>query len=202
MKEEKESELQKMLSGKPHQIDDPELFALRAKCRTLLNRYNSTLDEKENDERKQILAELFGFDKVRDDVHIQAPFYCDYGRHIRIGKNFMANYDCVILDCAEVYIGDNVLLAPKVQIYPVFHPTDPIARATPTDISKPIRIGNNVWIGGGSIILPGVTIGDNTIIGAGSVVSRNIESDVIAVGNPCRVIRKLDPSEYGKRIFL
>jgi len=114
----------------------------------------------------------------------------------------MANFDCVILDCGPVMIGDNVMLAPKVQLYAAYHPTDPVLRYSGQEFGGTIRIGNNVWIGGGSIVLPHVTIGDNAVIGAGSVVSKDIPANVIAVGNPCRVLRELNPSEYGQRMFL
>lgn len=106
------------------------------------------------------------------------------------------------MDGGQVFIGDDVLFAPKVQLYTAFHPTDPVFRAQLLEITRPIRIGNRVWIGGGAIVLPGVTIGDNAIIGAGSVVTKDVGSNVIAAGNPCRIIRKLDTSEYGKRVFV
>ncbi|MCC8089062.1 MAG: sugar O-acetyltransferase [Rikenellaceae bacterium] len=195
----RKSEWDKLLACEPHNTTDSQLAMLRRRCRRLLNIYNNMEDD--DVKRKEVMEELL-MKPLGSDFFIQPPFYCDYGINIHVGKNFMANFDCVILDCAPVYIGDNVLLAPKVQIYAVGHPTDPVTRSQPIDIGKTVRIGSNVWIGGGAIILPGVTIGDNTIIGAGSVVTKDVEPDVIAAGNPCRVIRKLDPSEYGKRMMI
>lgn len=195
------TEYEKMIGGELHRSDDPDLEARRQKCREILTEYNKRMDGGDSPEMRRLRAQLFGTQE-RDDVVLQPPFYCDYGVNIHIGKRFGANFDCVLLDCAEIFIGDNVMLGPKVQIYTVYHPTDPIGRATYTEIAKPIYIGNDVWIGGGSILLPGVKIGDNTIIGAGSVVTKDIPANVIAVGNPCRVIRELDPDEYGKQMFL
>ncbi|HEY9654713.1 MAG TPA: sugar O-acetyltransferase, partial [Crinalium sp.] len=116
----------------------------------------------------------------------------DYGSHITVGDRFYMNYGGVILDCNTVHIGNDVLCAPYVQIYTAYHPTDPTVRLTGRELAAPIRIGNNVWIGGGAIICPGVTIGDNTTIGAGSVVTKDIPANVVAVGNPCRVLRSVD----------
>ena len=139
--------------------------------------------------RSQILQELFG--QVGQNVTILPPLHCDYGKNIYAGDGLYMNYGCVILDCNTVHIGDNVLCAPYVQIYTAYHPTDPETRLSGKELAAPIKIGNNVWIGGGAIICPGVTIGDNTTIGAGSVVVKDIPANVVAVGNPCRVIRKL-----------
>lgn len=193
------TEWQKMIAGEVYDVADPEVSGRLEKCRELVHRYNA-LGEKHPDKRI-VLNEIFGR-PLGTDVFIQSPFFCDYGVNIQIGKNFYANFDCVILDGGQVFIGDNVLFAPKVQLYTAFHPTDPVHRSQGLEMAQPIRIGNNVWVGGGAIVLPGVAIGDNTIIGAGSVVTKDVESDVVAAGNPCRVIRKLDPSEYGKRAFL
>jgi maltose O-acetyltransferase len=140
-------------------------------------------------ERSQLLHQLFA--KVGKNAKIVPNFYCDYGCHIYVGDNFYMNYGCVILDCHTVHIGDNVLCAPYVQIYTAYHPVDPNIRLTGKELAAPIKIGNNVWIGGGAIICPGVTIGDNTTIGAGSVVTKSIPENVVAAGNPCRVIREL-----------
>jgi maltose O-acetyltransferase len=135
------------------------------------------------------LKELFG--KIGGAIEVEPPFHCDYGTNIFVGKNFYMNFGCVILDCAEVHIGDNVLCGPYTQIYTAHHPTDPRARLTRLELAHPVSIGNNVWIGGGVIICPGVTIGDNTTIGAGSVVTKDLPGNVIATGNPCRIIRRL-----------
>ncbi len=149
----------------------------------LLRRYNQTTEE-EWENRTQILQELFG--SVGESPSILPPFHCDYGSNIHVGNRFYMNYGCVILDCNTVHIGSDVLCAPYVQIYTAYHPTDPAVRLTGRELAAPIVIGNNVWIGGGAIICPGVTIGDNTTIGAGSVVVKDIPANVIAVGNPCR----------------
>lgn len=199
MRKNEKSEWEKLLDSEPYRSDDAKLVSLRRKSRELLQIYNN-LDENLVNYRS-ILSKLLGTE-VGENVFIQPPFYCDYGVNIHIGENFMANFNCVILDCAPVTFGDHVLLGPNVQIYAVGHPTDPVTRALPIDVPKAINIGNHVWIGGGSIILPGVTIGDNVIIGSGSVVTKDIESDVIAAGNPCRVIRRLNPEDYGTKMMI
>ncbi|HEY9297624.1 MAG TPA: sugar O-acetyltransferase, partial [Phormidium sp.] len=164
------------------------LETLHLKACKLIRLFNNT-GEEEKDLRSQILQDLFA--KVGKNPQIIPNFYCDYGCHIYVGDNFYMNYGCVILDCNTVHIGDNVLCGPYVQIYTAYHPVDPNIRLTGKELAAPILIGNNVWIGGGVIICPGVTIGDNTTIGAGSVVTKNIPENVVAVGNPCQVIREL-----------
>ncbi|WP_319580743.1 sugar O-acetyltransferase [uncultured Methanospirillum sp.] len=129
---------------------------------------------------------------VDKTIIIETPFYCDYGVNITFGKNFYANFNCVILDCARVQIGENTLLGPGVQIYTATHPVNPSTRRSHVECAYPVTIGDNVWIGGGSIILPGVTIRNNSVIGAGSVVTKDIPDDVVAVGNPCRVMRSIN----------
>jgi maltose O-acetyltransferase len=123
-------------------------------------------------------------------VVIMPSFYCDYGENIKFGKNVFVNYNCVFLDCNEIEIGDNVFIAPGVQLYTALHPINPEQRNTLTESARKIKIGANCWIGGGSIILPGVEIGEGTTIGAGSVVTKNIAPRVVACGNPCTVIRE------------
>lgn len=126
-------------------------------------------------------------------AYLEPPFRCDYGANITLGKNFYANFNCVVLDVAPVVIGDNVLFAPNVQIYTAGHPLDVKSRVEEgIEFGTPITIGNNVWLGGGVIVCPGVTIGDNSVIGAGSVVTKDVPANVVAAGNPCRVIRTLD----------
>ncbi|NJO39441.1 MAG: sugar O-acetyltransferase [Cyanobacteria bacterium CRU_2_1] len=186
MENEQKTEKQKMLAGELYLAADLELAAESKRARRLLESYNRTsIDEPEK--RSQLLRDLFG--SVGESPSIVPPFHCDYGSHIHIGDRFYMNYGGVILDCNTVHIGDDVLCAPYVQIYAAYHPTDPTVRLTGKELAAPIRIGNNVWIGGGVIICPGVTIGDNTTIGAGSVVVKDIPANVIAVGNPCRVLR-------------
>ncbi|MBE8997779.1 sugar O-acetyltransferase [Nostoc sp. LEGE 12447] len=182
------TEKQKMLAGELYLAEDPELAAGNKRASRLLRRYNSTTEEQQ-EQRQQILQELFG--KIGDKVSIVPPFHCDYGSNIFVGDKLYMNYGCVILDCNTVHIGDNVLCAPYVQIYTAYHPVEPEIRLSGRELAAPINIGNNVWIGGSAIICPGVTIGDNTTIGAGSVVVKDIPENVVAAGNPCRVIRYL-----------
>ncbi|HLO83950.1 MAG TPA: sugar O-acetyltransferase [Nostocaceae cyanobacterium] len=182
------TEKQKMLAGELYLSEDMELTAGRKRASRLLRRYNSTTEEQEQEQQK-ILTELFA--NIGEKAQVIPPLHCDYGTNIFIGNNLYMNYGCVILDCHTVHIGDNVLLGPCVQIYAAYHPIDPEIRLTGRELAAPITIGNNVWIGGNAIICPGVTIGDNTTIGAGSVVTKDIPANVVAVGNPCRVIRNL-----------
>ena len=177
-----------MLAGVLYLAADAELAAERRNARRLARLYNASTED-EDDVRQELLREWFG--KVGAGISIEPPFRCDYGYNIRVGDNFYANYGCVILDCNVVEIGDNVLLAPGVQIYAAYHPVDPEERLTGRELAAPVTIGNNVWIGGGAIICPGVSIGDNTTIGAGSVVTKDIPANVVAVGNPCRVVREI-----------
>jgi maltose O-acetyltransferase len=182
------SDLQNMIDEENYNSSVPELVQMRKDARILMKKYNdSGLDSEE--ERLVILTKLFG--KHEGGIKIEPPFFCDYGFNIKVGKNFYMNFDCVILDCASVEIGDNVLCGPKVQLYTPSHPLEAEPRSNGVEFAKKIKIGNNVWIGGGAIVCPGVTIGDNTVIGAGSVVTKNIPSDVVAVGNPCKVIKNL-----------
>ena len=129
--------------------------------------------------------------KTTDHFHIEQPFYCDYGYNIEIGENFYTNHNVVILDCARVTFGDNVFIAPNCGFYTAGHPLDAERRNKGLEDAKPITVGSNVWIGGGCTILPGVTIGDNTVIGAGSVVTKDIPANVLAFGNPCKVVREI-----------
>ena len=144
-----------------------------------------------------IVKELLG---KSEQAWITPPFYCDYGFHIEVGKNFYANYNCTIVDVAKVKIGDNCLLAPNVAIYTAGHPIYPATRNSGFEYGKEVTIGDNVWIGGNSVICPGVHIGDNVVIGAGSVVTKDIPDWVIAAGNPCRVIRKITEDDR-KKLF-
>ena len=172
---------------------DEELLNAHNNAKRLTRLLNATL-ETERPKRSEIAKELFG--QSGEGVYIEPPFHCDYGCNTRVGKNFYCNYDCVFLDCGPITIGNNVMLGPKVALYAVNHPIDPVARACHYDYPQPITIGNNVWIGGSSVICPGVSIGDNTVIGAGSVVTKDIPSGVVAAGNPCRVIREVTQEEY------
>ena len=182
------TEREKMLAGELYWALDPELSEMHARALDLMYAFNHS-QPRETAKQKQILRELFG--QIGETFSITPPFYCDYGCHIFAGENLYINADCTILDCGEVHIGDNVLIATKVQLYAAYHPTDPAERLSGKELAAPIRIGNNVWIGGGVIVCPGVTIGENTTIGAGSVVTKDIPANVVAVGNPCRVIKAL-----------
>ncbi len=185
MKEKTERE--KMLSEELYLPTDKELAMMHEKACQLMYSFNFSQPHEVN-KRKEIVRSLFG--KVGTNPIINPPFYCDYGCHIFAGDNFYTNYDCTILDCNTVHFGDNVLLAPKVQIYTAYHPTNPQVRLSGKELAAPIKVGDNVWIGGGVIICPGVSIGSNVTIGAGSVVTKDIPNNVIAVGNPCRVIKE------------
>lgn len=182
------TEKQKMLSGELYNAQDKELKEERIHARLLLKKL-SDLAEDRNEERKRILKELIPF--AGKNLDIQTPFYCDYGTNIKCGENVFFNFNCVVLDVAEVRIGSRTLFGPNVQIYTASHPLDYKQRASGLEFGKPVTIGNDVWIGGNAVICPGVVIGDRTVIGAGSVVTRNIPAHVFAAGNPCKIIRQL-----------
>lgn len=182
------TEREKMLGGELYQAMDPELVEMRKRARRLTRFYNQTTEE-EDGRRQELLGELFGGKAGR--AVIEPPFHLDYGANIYVGKEFFMNFGCVILDCAEVHIGDHVLCGPNVQLYTATHPMDAEQRAAGPEAAKPIRIGSRVWLGGGVIVCPGVTIGENSVIGAGSVVTKDIPANVFAAGNPCRVIRAI-----------
>lgn len=181
------SEKEKMLSGAYYLASDEELVRERDYARYLLFEFNHTRPS-EKEKKQEILKQLI---MAKGRIYIEPPFYCDYGYNIEAGDNFYANFCCTILDVNKVQIGKNVLLGPNVQIYTAAHPTDPAERLIGTEFGEPISIGDNVWIGGGTIICPGVKIGNGAVIGAGSVVTRDIPDNVVAVGNPCRVIREI-----------
>ncbi|HEU4634601.1 MAG TPA: sugar O-acetyltransferase [Edaphobacter sp.] len=177
------SEKQKMLHGDLYNAEDPELIADRARAAALLNRYNSDLHAPSK--HLLILQELLG--SVGPGCVIRPPFFVDYGYNIRLGKNVFLNFNCILLDVAEIAIGDGTQIGPAVQIYAADHPLDPLLRRDNLENGKPVRIGANVWIGGGAIILPGITIGDDAIVGAGSIVTRDVAAGAKVVGNPARV---------------
>lgn len=180
------TEKEKMLAGKPYKSFEQQLFEERQQAKDLNYQINQ-LHPFQLEERNERLRKLLG--RTGNQFHIEPPFYCDYGYNITIGENFYANYNCIILDCAPVIIGDNVLLAPNVAIYTAGHPIHYEPRNEAYEYAFPVMIGNNVWIGGNTVINPGITIGDNTVIGSGSVVTRDIPANVVAVGSPCKVIR-------------
>ncbi|QQL48363.1 sugar O-acetyltransferase [Mucilaginibacter ginkgonis] len=181
------TEKEKMLAGEPYLAFDPELLADRTKAKQLLHRLNVT-EYVFNDNTKAIVKELIP--NSGEGLYIEPPFHCDYGYNVTCGDNVYFNVNCVVLDVMEVKIGSNVFFAPAVQVYTATHPLDAVERRS-TEFAKPITIGDDCWIGGGSIICPGVIIGNRCVIGAGSVVTKDIPDDSLAVGNPARVIRKL-----------
>ncbi|MBQ6681159.1 MAG: sugar O-acetyltransferase [Prevotella sp.] len=183
------TEKEKMLAGEVYNATDPELIRELGETREILHEFNA-LRPLETDKMKAILKDLLGH--VADDgFTINQPFRCDYGKQISLGKRFFANFNLVVLDEAPVTIGDDCFIGPNVSIYTACHSTDPAERNTREEWALPVTIGNNVWIGGSVTILPGVTIGDNVTIGAGSVVVKDIPAGSIAVGNPCKVVRRL-----------
>ena len=177
-------------------ITDDEVIAQQLRARRLTQKLN-TIDRTDFEQIREIVRQLLG---KSQDAFINPPFYCDYGFNIEVGKNFFANYNCTILDVARVIIGDNCQMAPNVAIYTAGHPLHPATRNTAYEYGVEVRIGHNVWIGGNTVICPGVTIGDNCVIGAGSVVTRDIPSWTLAAGNPCRVIRSITEDDREKGI--
>ena len=178
------TEKQKMLAGEPYHANDAELEADRSAASAWMVRYNAALGASDAD-RRALLPELLA--EAGDGAVIRPPFYCDYGYNIRIGRDVFLNFNCVVLDVVAVTVGARTLIGPAVQIYTADHPRDPTVRQTGVEFGRPIQIGQDVWIGGGAIILPGVTIGDNAVIGAGSVVTRDVPEGSIARGNPARI---------------
>ena len=172
-------------------ITDDACWEQQKKARRLTQRLN-TVDRSDFRTIAEIVKELLG---KSDGAFINPPFYCDYGSHIEVGKNFFCNYNGTILDVGMVRIGDNVLFAPNVAVYTAGHPLHPAARNTAYEYGIDVTIGNNVWVGGNVVILPGVTIGDNAVIGAGSVVSKDVPPWTLAAGNPCKAIRKITESD-------
>ncbi|GFI61991.1 maltose O-acetyltransferase [Clostridiales bacterium] len=181
------TEKEKMLLGHLYYAGDKELCDDRKMARNIISAYNNSDNSEE--ERTRLLMELVG--RCGKNVWIEPTFRCDYGFNIKLGDNFYANYDCIMLDVCEIVIGDNVFFGPRVMLFTAGHPVDAEIRNMQLEYGKKIIIGNNVWIGGNTVINPGVNIGDNTVIGSGSVVTKDIPSGVVAAGNPCRVIRKI-----------
>ena len=192
------TELEKCMAGEDYNCHDQIFLDFKGRARKLLQEYN-TLAYEQKEEKEEILKELFG--EIGTKVSVASPFICDYGRNIFMGNNVSVNMNCTFVDCNKIIIGDNVLIASNVQLYTAAHPielaeryvqnaeTGQLVRHT---YALPIKIGNGCWLGGGAIVLPGVTIGDGSVIGAGSVVTKDIPENSLAVGNPCRVIRKIN----------
>jgi maltose O-acetyltransferase len=185
------TEREKMLADELYDALDPELVAARARVRDLCQQLNTTRDAEE-ERRRDLCTQIFGVGG--DTVWMQPPFFCDYGSNIELGERVYFNFNCVVLDVCRVRIGSFTLFGPAVQILTPLHPFNAALRRV-QEYGKPIDIGSDVWVGGGALILPGVTIGSRTVIGAGSVVTRDIPDGVLAVGNPCRVIRPISDDE-------
>lgn len=183
------TEREKMLAGELYCANDPELNAMRRTARDLMLRLNQSRDG-DTALRNDIYASLFR--SAGEGLWIEPPFYCDYGSNIAIGKRVFMNFNCVILDVCEVEIGDYSMFGPAVQLYAATHPLDWRIRREGLENGKPIRIGSDVWIGGGAIICPGVTVGDRAVIGAGAVVRKDVPPGVVVAGNPAQTIRHID----------
>ena len=191
-----EQQLEKIKSGKMYNDLTEELIQARADAVALTNQYNQSYGQPPQ-EREKILRQLLG--AMGEDVFFEPSFRCEFGYNIKIGNHFYANFDCVMLDPGGIEIGDNVLFGPRVSIYTARHAFDAKERGAGACFAKKVKIGNNVWVGGGVHMDHGITIGDNTVIGAGSVITRDIPANVVAAGAPCRVIREIteaDKSDY------
>ncbi|MGC4067284.1 MAG: sugar O-acetyltransferase [Polyangiaceae bacterium] len=183
------NERDKMLAGMLYNPTYPELVEARLQARLKTEAYNRT-SVVDLQERTELLRALFG--RCGSIICVEPPFQCDYGTNIRVGENFYANFGCVILDVAEVTIGDNCLIAPQVGIYTATHPIDPALRRSGKELAKPIVIGNDCWIGGHATINPGVTLGNNVVVASGAVVTKSFGDNVILAGNPARVLRRVE----------
>lgn len=190
------TEKAKMLAGELYRSIDPELIADTERAQRLVAQYNATSGEA-TEIRLALLHQLFG--SLGDGTVIRPSFACDYGYNIRLGRNAFINFNCVFLDCASIEIGDNLQMGPAVQIYTATHPLEADVRRSGLEYARPVSIGHDVWIGGGAIILPGVTIGDRSVIGAGSVVVHDVPAAKVVAGNPARIIRELDGGKVRKR---
>jgi len=178
----------KMLAGQLYVADDPELYAAHLRAQDILAKFNAT-SAGAGDERRMLLTDLFG--RFGDGAVLKPTLRCDYGFNISIGDRTFINFDCVLLDCNRITIGDEVQFAPGVHIYTATHPIDAKQRRSGVEYALPVTIGDGAWLGGGTIVCPGITIGENTVVGAGSVVTRDLPANVVAAGNPCRVMREL-----------
>lgn len=182
------SEKEKMLNNEPYYATDETLLKERLFIKDKIYDYN-LLKPSLVEERKKQIKNIIG--KTGENIWVESPFQCDYGYNIEVGDNFYSNHNLVILDVSKVVMGKNVFIGPNVGIYTAGHPIDAKIRATGLEFGKPVYIGNDVWIGGNVVILPGVNIGDNVVIGAGSVIVKDIPSNCVAVGNPCKVVKEL-----------
>jgi len=187
---EARSEKDKMLAGELYQAFGGELFGERQVAKRLCRDFNATTEE-QMAERDGILRKLLG--TCGANAFVEPCFRCDYGYNIHVGDNFYANYDLIILDCCEVRIGNNCMIAPRVSIFTATHPLDAATRVAGFEFARPVTIGDNVWIGGQAVINPGVSIGHNVVVAAGAVVTKDVPDGVVVAGVPARVIRRLDP---------
>lgn len=184
---------QRMLQKKLYFCNDPTLIEEQVKCLDLVHEYNQ-LPPSHLSEKMDLLKKMFA--EIGDDCYIETPFFANWGgKHVHFGNGVYANFNLTLVDDGEIYVGNNVLFAPNVILASGTHPIHPELRSRQAQYNLPIHIGNNVWIGANSVILPGVNIGDNSVIGAGSVVTKDIPANVIAVGNPCKVLRKIDEND-------
>ncbi len=182
------TEREKMISGEYYNPADTELSTMRKQARRLTEQMNRCgTDHKE--ERKRLVQELFG--SSGEGLYLETGFQCDYGCNIHVGSNFYANFNCVILDVAEVCFGNNCMLGPQVGIYTATHPLDPLERISGKEFAKPIKIGDNCWIGGHATINPGVSLGNNVVVASGAVVTKSFGDNVVLAGNPARIIREI-----------
>lgn len=183
-------------TGYLYDANEPKMIAERARAKDLCWEYNTQIRPSDSTRQLEVLNELLG--SHGENTTVVAPFYCDYGYNIKTGDNFFANHNLTVLDCAMVSIGNNVFIANNVTLTTAGHPIDTERRNKGLEYAWPIRIGNNVWIGAGVLVLPGITIGSNVVIGSGAVVTRDIPDNVVAVGNPCRVMRSITEADKEK----
>lgn len=179
---------ERMLAGDLYIADDPQLAADSRRAAALMQKFNNS-DPTDPEARRALLRELLG--SFGEGAEIRPPLYCDYGYQVHIGARTFINYGAVLLDVAKITIGDDVQVGPNVQFLTPTHPLDPELRRQKYEAAEPITVGSNVWLGGGVILLPGITIGENTVVGAGAVVTKDLPANVVAVGNPARIIREL-----------
>ncbi|MGW9103554.1 maltose acetyltransferase domain-containing protein [Priestia megaterium] len=183
------TEKQKMLNGELYLASDKELVKERENARRLTRLYNQT-GETETIKRKELLEELFG--SISKNISIEPTFHCDYGYNIHVGENFYANFDCIFLDVCEIKIGDNCFIAPGVHIYTATHPLNTEERVSGAEFGKSVQIGDNVWIGGRSVINPGIKIGNNVVVASGTIVTKDVPDNVVVGGNPARIIKHIN----------
>ena len=183
---------ERMKSGKIYFCNDPDLMREQLACLDRLYDFNRTRPS-ELELRRKLLRELLA--EVGENCYVEPPLHANWGCHTHFGNNVYANFNLTLVDDTDIFVGDSVMFGPNVTLATAGHPVDPELRRKVAQFNLPIRIGNNVWIGANAVVLPGITIGDNSVIGAGSVVTRDVPPDVVAVGNPCRVLRPIGPRD-------